>query len=583
MLNSLLAPRQRIALPTDIPNYSLLNKLGEGAMAEVWLATHKRNGRKAAIKILKPAVNDNGDFEKLFQREGEVLASFDHPNIVKIYDNDRVGDSAYLVMECLTGGTLLERMQRAPITIGEALGLVAQIASGLDAAHRQQVIHRDLKPANIMLRDETTPVLTDFGASRLLDRSTIYGRDGLIVGTPVYMSPEQVSGQTLSGSSDLYALGVIFHELLTGERPFPGVSFPEIASQHLYAPIPRLPAAIGMLQPVLDRLLAKKPDDRYACAQELVDELRSIFVHDEALRQQVGYAGTSMAWSSQLRALGFVLDREQKLEVRQAQGEFLRAQTAPVDQPTVPAPRATVATATPNAAAIRGASLNSVKEQKPKHNASAIGGLALALLLLIGAGWWWSKRDQKLPTSAAEPAAVPIAPAEPIAPGDDDDPPALGQTDDDEPSTSSADDDAASLAEAVRAITELELRMRFTPLPDGNISDGKTGLVWAAKDNGADLDWYDATRHCKEMGAGWELPSPSDLISLFDQTGTLQHQCGASICSVTSQLNVSERFHWTRSPDTESRAWVVDLSNGARVPMAVVNPFFNRALCVRQS
>lgn len=593
-LNSSFATRSGITVPIEIPNYTLLSKLGEGAMAEVWLATHKRNGRKAAIKILKPAANDNGDFEKLFQREGQVLASFDHPNIVKIYDNDRVGDSAYLAMECLTGGTLFERMQRAPITIGEALGLVAQIASGLDAAHRQQVVHRDLKPANIMLRDETTPVLTDFGASRLLDRSTIYGRDGMIVGTPIYMSPEQVSGQSLSGSSDLYALGVIFHELLTGDRPFPGVSFPEIASQHLFAPIPRLPASIAMLQPVLDRLLAKKPQDRYASAQALVDELRSIFVADEALRQQVGYAGTSMAWSSQLRALGFVLDREQKLEIRLAQGDFLRAQAAPIDQPTAPAPRIEGSRAP-------GPAMMVEVQKKPRRSAIALG--ALLAVVLLSSGWWWTQQDApNAPAMVIAPSVEPMTPAEPdpIALGDDDLPAvsdAAAQSDDDEPATSGAattqsdgdepsaasDDDAASLAEAVQAITALELRIRFTALPDGNVSDSKTGLIWAAKDNAADIDWYDATRLCKSMGAGWELPSPSELISLFDETGTLKRTCGESTCNVTALVSVSERFYWTRSADTDSRAWVVDLSNGARLAMAIVNPFYNRALCVRQS
>ncbi len=307
-------------------------------MAEVWLAEHKRNKRKAAIKILKRSMLSNSDAEALFLREGEVLAGFDHSNIVKIYDNDKIGDLAYLAMEVLSGGSLLERMQRGPIQVGEALGLTAQIASALEAAHKQQIIHRDLKPANVMLRDETTPVLTDFGAVRLLDRSTIYGRDGSIIGTPIYMSPEQITGQPLTGSSDLYALGILLHELLVGKLPFPGSTIQEIATQHLYAPVPQLPAAISMLQPVLEKLLAKLPDRRYPSAQAFIDSLRGMFIHDEALRRQVTYSGTSQAWSSQLRALGFVLDTAQSEEVRRAQGEFLGAHAA-----TVPSPAASSA------------------------------------------------------------------------------------------------------------------------------------------------------------------------------------------------------------------------------------------------
>ncbi len=335
----------------EIPNYTLQKKVGEGAMAEVWLAEHKHNGRKAAIKVLKPVALNDKDAENLFLREGQVLASFDHKNIVKIYDNCRIGDLAFIIMELLPGGTLLERMQRGPIRIDEALGLISQIAGALDAAHKLQVIHRDLKPANVMLRDATTPVLTDFGAVRMLDRSTIYGRDGGVIGTPIYMSPEQITGQILSGSSDLYALGIMFHELLTGRLPYSGGSIQEIATQHLMAPVPELPFALAMLQPVLEKLLAKKPADRYANAQEFIDALRHVFLSDEALRRQVGFSGTSMAWSSQLRALGFVLDTVQKDEVRRAQGDFLETRAALSDKPNAaptpaPAPK-TVRSAAP--------------------------------------------------------------------------------------------------------------------------------------------------------------------------------------------------------------------------------------------
>ena len=323
----------------EIPNYTLQKKVGEGAMAEVWLAEHKHNGRKAAIKVLKPVALNDKDAESMFLREGQVLASFDHKNIVKIYDNCRIGDLAFIIMELLPGGTLLERMQRGPIRIDEALGLITQIAGALDAAHKLQVIHRDLKPANVMLRDATTPVLTDFGAVRMLDRSTIYGRGGGVIGTPIYMSPEQITGQPLSGSSDLYALGIMFHELLTGRLPFSGGSIQEIATQHLMAPVPELPVALAMLQPVLEKLLAKKVVDRYAGAQDFIDALRHVFLSDEALRRQVGFSGTSMAWSSQLRALGFVLDTVQKDEVRRAQGNFLEPHALVPNKP-VPAPAA---------------------------------------------------------------------------------------------------------------------------------------------------------------------------------------------------------------------------------------------------
>ncbi len=395
-----------------VPNYTLLSRLGEGAMAEVWLAEHKRNKRKAAIKILKRSVLSNSDAEALFLREGEVLAGFDHTNIVKIYDNDKIGDLAYLAMEVLSGGSLLERMRRGPIQVGEALGLTAQIASALEAAHKQQIVHRDLKPANVMLRDETTPVLTDFGAVRLLDRSTIYGRDGSIIGTPIYMSPEQITGQPLTGSSDVYALGILFHELLVGQLPFPGNTIQEIATQHLYAPIPQLPAAISMLQPVLEKLLAKLPDRRYASAQSFIDSLRGMFINDEALRRQVSYSGTSQAWSSQLRALGFMLNTAQSEEVRRAQGNYLgaHAETLP-SQPVNTAVSKPRPTSAERSAAIEAALLAKKSRvrigENPQHDRRA----SIKMAATFSESQTADESKTVTPAPAAETVETPVSEA----------------------------------------------------------------------------------------------------------------------------------------------------------------------------
>lgn len=304
----------------EIPNYTLIKPLGEGTMAVVWLAEHKRNGRKAAMKILRHGGQlSDEENERLFLQEGRVLASFNDRNIVTIYDNDKVGETAYLAMEYLPGGTLLDRMQRDPIAVGEALGLVVQVASALGAMHRQGIVHRDLKPSNIMLRDETTPVLTDFGAVRVAGGSTVYGKAGFIIGTREYMSPEQMLGGEIDGRTDLYALGVVFHELLTGQRPYRGTA-DEIATQHFYAPVPRLPDDLAALQPALEQLLAKKPVNRFAEAQHLIDHLRHCVLEEGALRRKIGFT-SSAAWSTQLRALGFFLDTAAQREVRVAQAE----------------------------------------------------------------------------------------------------------------------------------------------------------------------------------------------------------------------------------------------------------------------
>ena len=409
----------------QIPNYDLVRQLGRGAMAQVWLAEHRVNKRKAAIKILQRSLLDDEDAEQLFLREGEVLAGFRDENIVAIYDNSRVGDYAYIAMEFLPAGTLLERMKRGPISIGESVAFVAQIARALGVAHRAGIIHRDLKPANIMFRDEGTPVLTDFGAARVLERSTIYGKDGGIIGTPMYMSPEQIQGFALGGTSDLYALGVLFHELLTGELPYRGNSITEVASQHVLAPVPRLPGAVSMLQPVLDRLLAKKPEDRYAEADALVADLRELYLSDSDLRHQVGYSASSAAWSSQLRAMGFVLDESGRTAARQAQGEYLRSAATvaspppmppvqvppppPPPPPAVPPPAAAVAP--PPREAPRPATVAAVHAPPPSNSGklALVGVLAFVFLGLVATALYLAASS---PDAASTDAPGAKAPAE---------------------------------------------------------------------------------------------------------------------------------------------------------------------------
>lgn len=376
--------RQHIMdLQEAIPNYKILKKIGEGGMSDIWLAEHRRNLRKVAIKVLRKSGQlSDAENEELFLREGEVLASFNDRNIITIYDNDRNGDVAYLAMEYISGGTLLDRMRRSMISVGEAIGIVVQIASALGAAHRRGIVHRDLKPENILMRDDTTPVLTDFGAARIKDRNTIFSKDGATVGTPVYMSPEQVTGQELDGRSDIYAIGILFFELLTGSRPFRGGSFTEIASQHLYAPIPKLPDELGPMQHIIDALLAKSAEQRYSTTQGFIDALRSVVLGDTVLRKHISHSANSPAWTSQLRALGFILDNNERTEVLPvAEGVGTPAVAA-----SAPRPPATHTDRVNNATTRRQARFSGLTRW-------VLPTLAV-LALLIGGGWYWQHQQQ---------------------------------------------------------------------------------------------------------------------------------------------------------------------------------------------
>ena len=294
--------------PVKIPGYEFLRPLGAGGMSTVWLAVQESLQRKIAIKLMKrshgAASDDANQFEKRFLLEGRTMAKLPHRNIVAVYDIVSTDDVAYIAMEFLEGGTLSERMQ-AGLSLADAVSVVVQIAGALDFAHSQGIIHRDLKPANIMFRDAATPVLTDFGIARQQDQAaTRLTQTGMLVGTPNYMSPEQISGNDIDGRSDLYSLGIMFYELLSGRTPFNGDSPIAVMMAHLTQPAPPLEAEFAYFQPVLDRMLAKDRNERYPSLHEFVTALKQRVVASDTLLMRLQLT-PGMTSSEQLRQLGF--------------------------------------------------------------------------------------------------------------------------------------------------------------------------------------------------------------------------------------------------------------------------------------
>jgi serine/threonine-protein kinase PpkA len=292
----------------QIPGYEMLRPLGTGGMSTVYLALQRSLDRKVAIKIMR-RTGDSGSAdvvqaEKRFLLEGRMMAKLPHRNIVAVYDivsNDAV---AYISMEYLDGGTLSDRMKTG-LPLAEAVSVVVQIASALEFAHKHGVIHRDLKPANIMFRDSGTPVLTDFGIARMQDGSaTRLTQTGMLVGTPTYMSPEQINGAAVDGRADLYSLGILFYELLTGAAPFRGDSPIAVLMAHLTQPPPPLPDEFRSFQDVLDRMLAKNRDERYAGMKEFTYDLKARLVQSDTLMTRL-HVDPNETSSEQLRALGF--------------------------------------------------------------------------------------------------------------------------------------------------------------------------------------------------------------------------------------------------------------------------------------
>jgi serine/threonine-protein kinase PpkA len=259
----------------QIPGYRVLEKLGSGSMATVYLAVHELLERRVALKVMAPSLRVDRSFCERFVQEGRIVASLSHPHIVTVYDIG-VADSLYfMAMELLERGSLKEHIREG---IGEvdAVRITSALAEALHYAHGRGVVHRDVKPSNILFRSDGNPVLTDFGIAKNVQEGTQMTQIGWAIGTPDYMSPEQALSQPVDGRSDLYCLGIVFYEMLTGERPYKAGGSLGAALMHVGSPTPRLPEQLVDYQAVLDRLVAKKPEDRYETAMQLVDALRDL-------------------------------------------------------------------------------------------------------------------------------------------------------------------------------------------------------------------------------------------------------------------------------------------------------------------
>ncbi len=270
----------------QLGSYELIRRLGEGGMARVYLARDVRLGREVAVKMLDPQLAERPGFRERFLREARVAASLDHPHIVPLYDFGDSNSFLYLVMPYVSGGSLQDMLKRTPLPVGEVVAYGSQIADALDYAHQRKVIHRDVKPANMLVHADGRLMLSDFGLAKILDSSRpAVSRGRPDAGTPEYMAPEQIEGQT-DERSDVYALGVVLYLLLTGRLPFTGSSSGAVMDAHLYhAPTqPRQinPAVTPAIQAVVLRALAKRADDRFQRAGDLSAALLTALVAGEA-------------------------------------------------------------------------------------------------------------------------------------------------------------------------------------------------------------------------------------------------------------------------------------------------------------
>jgi serine/threonine protein kinase len=258
----------------DIPGYRVLGALGQGGMASVYLAVQENFGREVALKLVSTRYRDDESFAARFMREAKIVAQMRHSNIVSVYDVGNHHGQLFLSMELLEGD--LKSRIGDGINETEAARICIAIASALNYAHEKGFLHRDIKPENVLFRSDGTPVLTDFGIARALQSTESMTQSGMLVGTPSYMSPEQARGESVDQRTDIYALGVLFYELLTGSVPYKATSAVSTALKHISDPIPVLPEPLKHWNPFLQTILAKNANERFQSCTDVIGALAMV-------------------------------------------------------------------------------------------------------------------------------------------------------------------------------------------------------------------------------------------------------------------------------------------------------------------
>jgi serine/threonine protein kinase len=271
--------------------YELEELVGTGGMSSVFKARDRLLERPVALKILHEHYVRDADYVERFRREARAVAQLAHPNIVTVIDRGEEGGRQFIVFEYVEGENLKQVVTRTgPLPVREAVDLALQIARALGYAHHRGIVHRDVKPQNVILNEDGRAKVTDFGIARSLDVDG-FTQTGTVLGTSDYIAPEQAQGQPVDEKTDVYSLGVVLYELLTGDLPFRGEGFVAVAMQHVNEPPPNVLDRRGDVPPrlalAIERAMAKRPEDRYASMDELVADLET------SLREVDGYGDTS--------------------------------------------------------------------------------------------------------------------------------------------------------------------------------------------------------------------------------------------------------------------------------------------------
>ncbi|HLF73823.1 MAG TPA: protein kinase [Anaerolineales bacterium] len=264
-----------------IGRYEIKAELGRGGMATVYRGYDPRFEREVAVKVLPPELlHADPQFRLRFEREAKIIAQLEHPSIVPVYDVGEESDQPYFVMRFMNGGSLSERVKAGLQSLAEATRVLGQIAPGLDEAHSKGIVHRDLKPSNILFDRKGSPYISDFGIAKLVQDQAGNVTGSAIIGTPAYMAPEQASGEAVDGRADIYALGIILFEMLTGKQPYQADTPMGVAIKHITEPVPQIldanPNLPAGMDAIIQKAMAKDRNERFATALDMVNALQAV-------------------------------------------------------------------------------------------------------------------------------------------------------------------------------------------------------------------------------------------------------------------------------------------------------------------
>jgi eukaryotic-like serine/threonine-protein kinase len=369
-------------IPKTVGRYKVKSKIAQGGMATILRGYDPLVKRDVAIKILPREFLHDPTFRTRFEREAEIVASLEHPAIVPVYDYGEQDGQPYFILRYMTGGSLAERIRAKPLSVPEASRMISRLASALDHTHAQGVIHRDLKPGNILFDQNNEAYITDFGIAKIAEGGKSVTGQALTVGTPDYMSPEQARGEPLDGRSDVYALGIMLFEMLTGRLPYAADTPLAMAYKHVNEPLPHVldsqPTLPSGCQAVVERAVAKRREDRFPTAGAMAEALAAVARESSTLPQD----------TLTLRARGKI--------------SKLKVQSLPKRDTTIPVRRrAAPSRAEPKAAQPQPAAPS-------RRRSTGIWLLSLSLLVLLGLAGAMaaSMRLTATPTLEPTPKAV---------------------------------------------------------------------------------------------------------------------------------------------------------------------------------